>query len=146
MIELNQLLGGDGHLLTPKELRAVMTSWRETFGTALHEQTGSWTIGDIEWHTFSHGYFPYISGDDAEESFLDRINEEFVVFSSGVLYRNSVLQLPASDRIVVSGDIPEFLKDNSGYFDLYFYSTADLWTMVYTHEPRFDRLYAQNGE
>jgi len=60
------------HLARPEELQSetvwrTQQRWREVYSSALHSETGRWTYRGYDWHTFSYGFSPSISGRDAEE-------------------------------------------------------------------------------
>ena len=125
------------HLTRPEELQSesvwrAQQRWREVYSSGLHSETGRWTYNGYDWHIFSYGFCPSISGAHAEEEPRKSLPDDvWILADVGNLRqwgRRGVLEsfsLPPAreDVIVVSLDLS--------------------WTLTLTHElnhgPYFSR-------
>ena len=141
MEELNNFLGNSGRLMVGREVWRLKQAWREVFGSQLKEDTGKWAIGETDWHVFSFGYFPYVKGIEAQARFESHVFEEFYVTSSGVEFKDEALLHSATSNRH-QHDFSGFLTAHSEYYDLYCFGKTPDWTMIFTNESSFDRIYA----
>jgi hypothetical protein len=100
-----------------------MQDWREVFAAVYHETAGKWKLGDFEWHIFSFGYAPFITGDKAVYEYSQQIAAPFYLITE------EAKGFPAYwvDEVPWP-DLRSWLLDA-------YVSPEDLsWTMAFTHE------------
>ncbi len=107
--------------LTEEETERLRAAWRERFAAKLDRSLSAESKGGFDWHTFSYGVFPHLSGDEARNAYRMRIR------------RAELVLLPHR------GEGPGFrvcgLHDFSrANVDVYIFPENLSWTMVFTHE------------
>ncbi|MEM6673315.1 MAG: hypothetical protein AAF726_10765 [Planctomycetota bacterium] len=48
--------------LASSDVWSIQRSWRERFSKQIFLQTGKWTYGGTDWHTFTHGFCEHLAG------------------------------------------------------------------------------------
>ena len=117
--------------LDKKEIYRLRQEWRSVFSICLHQQTGKWRIGDIDWHTFSYKHAVHVGGAKAQDSYksISGMSEIVIIDeNAGIGFRCTVGELP---------DLTEIGRD------LYVFPISLDWTMVFTHEQDFGPYFSR---
>ena len=128
--------------LSQKAKWELQQNWREHFAVAVKKSTGKWVLGGADWHAFSFGYTPSLSGFRAEEEYANLNGGSFILISSNehlLSYRCEAQSLPELKTLYT------FIDQNPEVLDLYFFSTDFSWTVVFTHELQHRIYLARNG-
>ena len=123
--------------LSQKAKWELQQKWREHFAAAVKESTGKWVLGGADWHAFSSGHTPALSGFRAEVEYATLDAGSFVLISSNehlLSYRCETRILPDLKTLY------SFMNQNPEVLDLYLFSTDFRWTVVFTHEAQH-RIY-----
>jgi hypothetical protein len=107
--------------LTEAETERFRAAWRERFAAKLDRALSAEIRGGFDWHTFSYGVFPHLSGDKARNAYRMRAGSMELVL------------LPHR------GEGPGFRVSGPQDFsradvDVYIFPESLAWTTVFTHE------------
>ena len=100
---------------------AIEDQWLRQFSQPLKRATGHYKSGKFKWHTFSGGYYPSVSGDEAIDLYLAQRPSEFIIFDENPSY-----------LFTCEGSAYPDLSDLGS--DLYVCHISFKWTMAFTHE------------
>jgi hypothetical protein len=127
--------------LSQKAKWELQQSWREHFAVAVKKATGKWVLDGADWHAFSSGHTPALSGFRAEMEYANLGGGSFVLVSSNEhlpAYRCEARSLPDLKTLY------SFIDENPEVLDLYLFATDFRWTVVFTHEQQHQIYFAQS--
>lgn len=139
--EYEEVLSGSGgqfEILERRPRWQLLQLWREVYAAQVHEATGSWKLGQFEWHIFNTNYVRSLRGGRAVMAYLEQHAQTVIVCPEEP-------SLPAVR--LTHGRRPSF----PGY-DVYIWPEDLAWTMAFTHEesmglgPYFSRRDWMAGE
>ena len=115
--------GGSQEVLERKERSLWMQRWREVYARAVHAATGSWKLGQFDWHVFSHPYARSLNGQEAMRAYEEERPKVLLICPE---YE----EFPAV-RLRVGKRKPSFRQENG---DVYVFPEDLSWTVAFTHE------------
>lgn len=118
------------------ELSAVVAPrWRRTFAQRVFDETGNWTHLGFDWHAFSYGFVPALSGEEARAEYRRcRVQGGFAVLIGETM----------DDGFLCASETLPWL-DGAG-LDAYVVPAFFAWTMVFTHEADWCGPYFTTAE
>ena len=128
--------------LSQKAKWELQQNWREHFAAPVKESTGKWVLDGADWHAFSSGLTPALSGFRAEMEYANLAVGSFALISSNehlLSYRCEARSLPELKTLYT------FIDQNPEVLDLYVFSTDFRWTVVFTHEQQHQIYLALSG-
>lgn len=143
----NQLAGGKTLLATIADFAAesgaivtelpqrrawrLLQSWREIYCEPVRRATGKWVpLGSCAWHTFSHGFYPYLRGRRALIEYRKQIPTNLLALAESDAY--SAISFSHTSPIDFS---PLGI-------DVYIGPIGFEWTIVFTHERGYGPYFA----
>ncbi|HSE18753.1 MAG TPA: hypothetical protein VLB46_16975 [Pyrinomonadaceae bacterium] len=129
--------------LSQKVTWELQQKWREHFAAAVKEATGKWILNGSDWHAFSSGHTPSLSGFRAEVEYANLDAGAFVVISANehvLSYQCETHALPDLQMFY------SFIDRNPEVLDLYLFATDFRWTVVFTHEPQHSIYLARSAD
>lgn len=116
--------GGRQEILEKVQRRQWMRRWREVYARALHAATGSWKLGQFDWHVFSYPYARALNGDEAVLAYEEEQPKVLLICPE---YE----ELFPAARLVVAKRKPNFRQEGG---DVYVFPDDLSWTVAFTHE------------
>ena len=118
-----------GQWLTHRDVRRLKERWRKAFAAPLHQATGAWSLGQHDWHVFSHGYSVHeAQGIDAIRQYDSQVPTDLIV-------------LWDHDFVAFQGDFALMPHARVGH-DVYVFDEELTWTMAFTHELELGPFFA----
>lgn len=137
------LLQDAGVSFEPVQARAgreLLQRWRRIYAAEVHRRTGRWTYAGYEWHAFSWGFSPHLSGSAALDEYLRTpLTEHCVYVASGWSGAEFVFQCEPCRPVFRHPSV-----------DVLTFPSSLVWTAAFSHEgimgPYFSVAPVQTGE
>lgn len=115
--------GGSQEILEANERRQWMRRWRDVYARGVHAATGSWTLGEFDWHAFSYRHARALNGQEAVLAYEEERPKRLLICPE--------FEELSAVRLLVAKRKPSFRQE---YGDVYVFPEDLSWTMAFTHE------------